>query len=111
MSTFSRIVLVAAALVLSAVARAQHAGHQSKEPSAPGPSAPAMEAARDGPYRSSFSGYRAFGTDVPLKDWKKANDEVREVGGHVGLLKGEPTQLRGHGAHGAKQHTPPARQK
>ena len=59
-------------------------------------------------YQSPFADYRRFTPEEPLKDWRRANDEVREAGGHVGLMKGaEPAQLTGHGAHGAKQPVPP----
>jgi hypothetical protein len=60
-------------------------------------------------YRSPFADYRPFSAEVVPKDWRRANDEVREVGGHLGLMKGEPAQLQGHGAHGAKQPVPPER--
>ncbi len=74
--------------------------------------APGKAAGAGGPYRSAFEGYRPFNAAEPLKDWRKANDEVRDAGGHVGLMKsGEPAQLKGHGAHGAKQATPPATEK
>lgn len=64
-----------------------------------------------GLYDLPFADYRPFKADEPMKDWRKANDEVREAGGHIGLMKGEPAQLTGHGAHGAKQPTPPAKEK
>ena len=38
-------------------------------------------------YVSSFEGYRRFEAEAPAKDWRRANDEVREAGGHVGILK------------------------
>lgn len=112
MGTFTRTLSVAAALCLSMAARAQHAGHHSTAAAAPRPAPAGTPAARDGThYRSSFAEYRPFSGDVALKDWAKANDEVREAGGHVGLLKAEPARQQGHGAHGAKQQTSPARQK
>lgn len=112
MSSFARIMLVAAALCLPMVAWAQQAAPHSAGAAAPRPAHAGTATAGDGsPYRSPFAGYRSFSSDVALKDWKKANDEVREVGGHVGLLKAEPAQPQGHGTHGAKQQPSPARQK
>ena len=58
-------------------------------------------------YDSAFADYRAFSADTAPKDWRKANEEVREVGGHAGLMKGAPGQPKGgHAAHGAKQQAP-----
>ena len=57
-------------------------------------------------FRSAFADYRPFSQEVVAKDWRKANDEVRDAGGHIGLMKGEPARLHGHDAHGSKQ--PPA---
>lgn len=113
MNHFASAALVAA-LTLPAAALAQHAGHQAQERPAAAPGAPQAHdpEPRDGRhYRSAFTGYRPFTAELPLKDWKKANDEVREAGGHVGLMKGEPAQPQGHGAHGAKQQTPPVQRK
>ena len=111
MNVFARAALVAA-LTLAAAAQAQHAAHHPDQPRAGAPNAAPAEEPRGGRhYRSAFTGYRPFDGEVSLKDWKKANDEVREVGGHVGLLKGEPAQLQGHGAHGAKRQAPPVQQK
>jgi hypothetical protein len=62
-------------------------------------------------YRTPFADYRPFSEEVAPKDWRRANDEVRETGGHIGLMKGLPAQLQGHGAHGAKQPVPPADRK
>ena len=38
-------------------------------------------------YRSAFSGYRKAGFDEK-RDWREANDTVRDLGGHAGALKG-----------------------
>lgn len=54
-------------------------------------------------YHSPFSGYRPFKPEEPIKDWRRANDEVRDAGGHIGLMKGEPAPHAGHGANGLKQ--------
>ena len=34
-------------------------------------------------YRSAFDGYRNWRADAP-GDWKRANDEMKRLGGHVG---------------------------
>jgi len=49
----------------------------------------ATPAAPAGAYKPPFADYRPFRIDEPLKEWRRANDEVRDAGGHVGLLKGE----------------------
>ena len=36
-------------------------------------------------YRSAFAGYRKAGFEA-RRDWRQANDTVREVGGHAGSL-------------------------
>lgn len=51
--------------------------------------APAAPAAASAPtYVSPFQGYRRFDAESPVKPWRQANEEVREAGGHVGILKG-----------------------
>lgn len=40
-------------------------------------------------YRSAFDGYRSWRADEPL-DWKRANDEMKALGGHAGHLRGAP---------------------
>jgi hypothetical protein len=37
-------------------------------------------------YRSAFDGYRRVEGEA-RKDWREANDEVRRVGGHLGILR------------------------
>lgn len=103
-------VLLAMQMSISwAQSAAPHTTHD-KSSMKPAESRPAAVA--DSVYRSPFADYRRFTADEPLKDWRRANDEVRDAGGHVGLLKGgEPAQLKGHGAHGAKQDVPPAADK
>lgn len=39
-------------------------------------------------YVSPFADYRRFDAESPPKGWREANEEVREAGGHVGILKG-----------------------
>lgn len=53
-------------------------------------------------YRSAFTDYRRFNAQEPLESWRRANDEVRDAGGHVGLMKGTQGKAMDHGGHGAK---------
>ena len=53
-------------------------------------------------YRSAFTDYRRFNAEEPLESWRRANDEVRDAGGHVGLMKGTEGKAMDHGGHGAK---------
>jgi hypothetical protein len=39
-------------------------------------------------YASPFADYRRFDAESPPKGWREANQEVREAGGHVGIVKG-----------------------
>ena len=70
--------------------------HPAKGADAPAANAEGRPAAKTPPsrptgaYQSPFADYRPFTADEPLKDWRRANDEVREAGGHVGLMKAEP---------------------
>lgn len=41
-------------------------------------------------YPSPFADYRPFTPQEPPKNWRAANDEVRDIGGHIGLMKSEP---------------------
>ena len=53
-------------------------------------------------YRSAFENYRPFKADELLVDWRGANDKVRDIGGHVGLMKGAADAgVSGRGGHGA----------
>lgn len=38
-------------------------------------------------YASAFAGYRPFDPQEPAKPWRAANEEVREAGGHIGVMK------------------------
>jgi hypothetical protein len=74
-----------------------HQGHHPAKgegvPAARAESRPAAKAPLPRPagaYQSPFADYRPFTADEPLKDWRRANDEVRDAGGHAGLLKAEP---------------------
>ena len=64
--------------------------HQGQHPEKKAPEKPAPGAPQPQPssgYRSSFADYRPFAPDEPMKDWLAANEEVREAGGHAGLMK------------------------
>ena len=64
--------------------------HHSQHPEKKAPEKPVPSASQPLPssgYRSSFADYRPFAPDEPMKDWRAANEEVREAGGHVGLMK------------------------
>ena len=98
---FASAALVAALHIAAAWSQAApstgHQGHHpAKRESTPAataqsrPLADAPPARSTGTYRSPFAGYRPFNADEPLKDWRRANDEVREAGGHAGLVKAEP---------------------
>ena len=73
-----------------------HQGHHPAKgagtPAAKDEKRPAAEAPpprTPGAYRSPFADYRPF-ADEPLKDWRRANEEVHEAGGHAGLMKAAP---------------------
>ena len=87
--------LAAAFHALPALAQPAHSQHHG-EPKAADSRTAAPPAARKPPraapagarrHASAFDDYRHFRADEPMKDWKAANDEVREAGGHVGILK------------------------
>lgn len=42
------------------------------------------------PYQSAFSGYKRPQFEGKT-DWRKANDTVRDVGGHLGAIKSDST--------------------
>lgn len=106
-----RPVAALAAVLFSSIAQAQGTTHSHDQPNAqvdtrsvkPGQTIDTADR-----YRSAFSDYRPFSQESAPKEWRRANDEVREAGGHAGLMKGEAAQSKGHGSHGAKQQTPPA---
>jgi hypothetical protein len=66
------------ACALLAQAGAAPAGQAANTP----PAVPVTER-----WVSPFADYRRF-DDAPLKPWRAANDEVRDAGGHIGLMKG-----------------------
>ena len=105
-----RLVAALAAVLFASLAQAQGTTHSHHAPPAKGdgPATAATPADKADCYRSAFSDYRLFSQELAPKEWRRANDEVKDAGGHAGLMKGEPAQVKGHGAHGAKQQTPPA---
>lgn len=84
------------------------AAAQSATPAVPGEPAPAQsssasaEPPRAAPtigYESAFKDYRSW-RDEPTRPWRDVNDEVRQVGGHAGVLKAaepgpEPSRAQG----------------
>ena len=55
-------------------------------------------------YQSAFEGYRPF-AEQELRDWRKANDEVRQAGGHKpGQGSGQPTSKPQPGSPEASGH-------
>jgi hypothetical protein len=74
------VAATAAALnVAFGIALAQPA---AKSRTAPAPSAPV--------YRSAFDSYRPWRADEPSADWRQANQEMGQLGGHAGHLRGAP---------------------
>lgn len=57
------------------------------------------------PYRSALAEYRPWRDQEPTVDWKRANDEMKRLGGHAGHLREKaqqpdrPAAADGHGAH------------
>ena len=100
-----RFVLLGAALAVAPLlAGAQSASHPSHGGQATPPadarvaeqSRPVAAGAPAGVYRSSFDGYRRYNAQEPPKHWRAANEEVRDAGGHVGILKGTRGQAEAH---------------
>ncbi len=54
-------------------------------PDGAGRSKPAASATA--PHESAFSAYRRY-QDVERHDWREANDRVRDLGGHMGHVRG-----------------------
>jgi hypothetical protein len=100
----------AAVLLLAALPQVSIAAERRADPADPDAPVPSLS------YQSAFSAYRKAGAGEP-RDWRGANDAVREAGGHAGALQDasappqspqpEPAQHRmpmSHGMHGAHQH-------
>ncbi len=71
--------LFALALAVSA------AGAAAQEAARPDPADPRIKTP-DARYRSAFDGYRGY-TDKDRVPWRVANEEARELGGHVGQVR------------------------
>ena len=56
----------------------------------------------------AFEGYRPYRADEPLIGWRAANDLVREIGGHVGIMKGSAGKDEAPGAHAGHAKSKPA---
>ena len=56
------------------------------------------QAAAMPPWSSPLADYQRFDAESPPKPWRAANDEVREAGGHVGLLKSAAPPVAAVGA-------------
>jgi hypothetical protein len=74
------LLFVVPALISAGLAAAQ--GADRPNPLDPRVKTPPVE------YRSAFDGYRPF-AGQELRDWRKANEEVREAGGHAGHKPGQ----------------------
>lgn len=112
-------VIGAAALLFSSSALSQAGGHQGHgrvaEPAVKPSAAPqkqqgmSMKAeAKTTSASPAFDGYRPYTPDEPLVSWREANDLVRDIGGHVGIMKGAPDKGGTAGAHGGHTKSKPA---
>jgi hypothetical protein len=75
--SFGLVVVLHSSVVFAQTAPHAHASTPSKEAKEPGVHG----------YRAPCDTYRPFKAEEPLKDWRAANREVREAGGHAGLMK------------------------
>lgn len=81
-----------------------HAAHAQP---ASAPAAASGDGARPiavAPYRSAFEGFRPW-RDEELQDWRRVNDEMKQLGGHNGHLRAPPA------AKPAGEATPKAQEK
>lgn len=81
-----------------------HSAHQRQESVSSKSEAAALPASAPASgFKSAFSDYRSFMPNGALKDWRLANDEVREAGGQMGLMKGgtpaQPVSDEPHTGH------------
>jgi hypothetical protein len=84
-------------LALAALTAGSAAAQERRDPADAQAKAPPVE------YRSAFESYRPY-AEPELASWRAVNEEVRNVGGHVGLMRGQgqekpPTKPPAHGAH------------
>ena len=96
------IFIVVLATLLAGAAAAQSDGRP--KPTESGSKVPPVQ------YRSAFDGYQPF-AEQELRNWRRANEEVRAAGGHAGHKPGqgaakatakpqpEAPAHSGHGAH------------
>ena len=100
-------ILAAFLAAVPIVSFAQHSGghqdHTAPPSNAPEVRPKPVEPATKAAYRSAFEGYRAFDPNEPLKDWKRANDDVREAGGHLGIFRAASGKAHHPGSRGDKQ--------
>lgn len=83
----------------------RHGGHVPRAAAAPpkAKEAPAkpVAATRVGEsrgYDAPFADYRPFNAQEPAKPWRAANEEVREAGGHIEVMKALEAAARGKDA-------------
>ncbi len=78
---------------------------QAQPPSTAAPTAKASDTpVLVAPYRSAFEGFRPWRDEEP-QDWRRANDEMKQLGGHNGHLRA-PSAARPAG-----EATPKAQEK
>jgi len=75
---------------LAAVTAGSAAAQARPDPADARAKAPPVE------YRSAFEGYRPY-TEPELAPWRAVNEEVRQVGGHLGIVR--TSKPAGHGGH------------
>ena len=90
--TYKHLLLFSACVGLAPLAFAA-------QPSPTDPAAPASPAR----YESAFDGYRSY-KEEPIADWRGVNNEVGQIGGHMGIFRG----TGGHAGHGAQKAAPEA---
>lgn len=106
--------LIKSSVCLAAALQASFGWTQATDPSRTGTPpgvprtavAPAPASPEPPAFRSAFTDYRRFNADEPLKSWRRANDEARDAGGHVGMMKGTQGRAEGHEGHAAKPKEP-----
>ena len=92
---------LAAAPLLEGAQAPPHSSHHGQrtpaaESGAAGDPRADTKLARGAGYRSSFDGYRRYNAQEPARQWRAANEAVRDAGGHVGILKGTRGQAEAH---------------
>jgi hypothetical protein len=75
-----KAVFFVVAAAAAGLAAAQQPRPNPGEPKAP---VPAIE------HRSAFEGYRRH-TEPEVSGWREMNEEVRRIGGHVGIVREQP---------------------